>query len=495
MAVSTIKLSGMVSGLDTDKIIKQLMQVERSPLDKLNQQKTKLSWKREAYREVNTSLSSIQSLVDKLRFSNSFSKQAATSSDTSVVTATSSSSATSGGFSIKVNSLASSAMVVGTSKSVTTKEKVGSEGSFEVVGPKGSKTVNITADTTYDSVMRQVNGANIGVTMSYDSINGRFMMNSTATGENASIQINDAGGTASSLLGLSAPTAVKGTNASVELNGKAMTFDNNAFELNGVRFDLKGVSTSTVSVTVARDTSGITSQIKDFVEQYNNLVSSVTSKTKETVNRNYAPLTDEQREGMTEDQIKIWEKKAKAGTLYRDDILTDALSSLRSALTQKVSGLSSDMDSLSDIGITFKAYSKNSGTSELGKLELDETKLTEAINKDPEGVARLFTKTSALDSKDPNYQKESGYGDRLYTSLTTSINKIIKRIGASNIASDGADQSQLGKQIGDINNRMRTLEDRLKTIEDRYYKQFTAMEIALQKLNSQGSWLTSQLSG
>lgn len=198
---------------------------------------------------------------------------------------------------------------------------------------------------------------------------------------------------------------------------------------------------------------------------------------------------------MTEDQIKLWEQKSKAGILYRDDILTDALSSLRSALSQKVSGLSSDMDSLSDIGITFKPFSTGTGTSELGKLELDETKLTEAINKDPEGVAKLFTQTSNLDSNDPNYKKESGYGDRLYNSLTTSINKIIKRIGSSTVASDAADQSQLGKKIGDINKRVDTLEDRLKAIEDRYYKQFTAMEIALQKLNSQGSWLTSQLSG
>lgn len=295
MAISNIKLSGLVSGLETDTIINQLMKIERSPLDKLNQQKTKISWKREAYREVNTSLSNIQTLVNKLRFSSSFSKQTATSSDNSVVTATSSSSATSGGFSIKVNSLASSAMVAGTTKNVTTKDLVATTGSFEIVGPKGTATVNVTADSTYDSVMRQVNSSNIGVTMSYDSINGRFMMSSSTTGDSSLIQINDAGGTASSLFGLSTPTAAKGTNASVEVNGQPMTFSNNAFELNGVRFDLKGVSTSTVSVTVAKDTAGIVDQIKGFVEQYNSLVTSVTSKTKETVNRNYTPLTDEQK--------------------------------------------------------------------------------------------------------------------------------------------------------------------------------------------------------
>lgn len=501
-----IRLSGMASGLDTDTIIKQLMQVERTPLNKLIQEKQTIAWKRDSYRETNTALTAIRNLADKMRFSSNFNQQSATSSDASIVTATASSTATSGGFSLRVDRLASSALLAGDKVAVDTKAKLNTTGSFEIVGPNGSKTIQVTADTTYESAMKQVNGANIGVTMSYDSINKRFMLSSNVTGENSSILINDSSNIAAQSFGLTTMTdildqngdlvnkAISGTNALVQLNGKEMELENNALELNGVRFDLKGVSSSTVSVTVSRNTSNIAEQINSFVELYNNLVDTVNGKVREVPNRSYTPLTDEQKEGMTEKQIELWESKAKAGVLYRDDILQDALSSLHSSLVNNVSGLKDEMNSLSDIGITFKKYTLGMKSTELGKLEIDETKLNEALSKDPDGVMALFTKTSKLDAKDSGYQSEIGYAERIYSGLTTSINKIIKRIGLGT-ASDVADGSQLGQKIDTINDKMSTFEARLKVIEDRYYKQFTAMELALQKLNSKSDWLYSQLNG
>lgn len=201
-------------------------------------------------------------------------------------------------------------------------------------------------------------------------------------------------------------------------------------------------------------------------------------------------MTEEEREGMTEKQIDLWESKAKVGLLYRDDILQETLSTLRRSLVDNVKGLG-EPNSLSDIGITFKGYLKGM-TGELGKLEIDEQKLQDAVNKNPDAVMQLFTKTSNLDQKDPNYKSETGYADRLYTDLTNQINKIIKRIGSGKV-SDAVDNSQYGRDIDEMNKRMQTLESRVALVEKRYYKQFTAMEKALQKLNSQGSWLSQQL--
>lgn len=496
--MSTIKLSGMVSGMDTDTIIKQLMQVERAPLDKLNQQKQKIAWKRDEYREMNTMLSSIRTLTDKLRFSNSFSKQSATSSNSSVVTATASSNASSGSYAIQVNQLASSALVTGSKTSIdSTKSTVTGGGSITITGPNGSVDVDMTSGTTtYDSIIKQVNAANIGATLSFDSVNKRFMISTAATGQSAAIQVTGNGVAELGFQEMSTPQT--GTNASVQVNGQTMILENNAFELNGVRFDLKGVSSSATSITVARDTTSIVTQIKGFVEQYNNLVDKVNEKTKTVPSRSYLPLTDEQKESMSEKQIELWETRAKSGLLYRDDILTDTLSSLRSALVNKVEGLGTisngvktGIDTLSDIGITFKKFTVGA-TSELGKLELDETKLTDAIASNPDGVMKLFTKSSTLDKTDPNYQKEIGIAERLYSTLNTQINKVIKRIGSGSV-SDAADSSQMGTQIRDLNSRIDVLKTRMQAVEDRYYKQFTAMELALQKLNSQGSWLASQL--
>jgi len=183
---NSIKLSGMVSGLDTDTIIKQLMKIERAPLDKLTQEKQKIAWKRDEYREMNTMLSSLRTLTDKLRFSTSFNKQSASSSDTSIVTATASSAASSGSFTIKVNALATSALVTGSSLGVTDlKSTVGTSGQITVEGTGGKKVnVDLTAGvTSYNTIINTVNNANIGVKMSFDSINSRFMLTNTATGE------------------------------------------------------------------------------------------------------------------------------------------------------------------------------------------------------------------------------------------------------------------------------------------------------------------------
>lgn len=160
-------------------------------------------------------------------------------------------------------------------------------------------------------------------------------------------------------------------------------------------------------------------------------------------------------------------------------------------MISNVKGLDKNMDSLSDIGITFKGYTQGL-TSELGKLTIDENKLKEAVSNNPDGVMDLFSKSSSLDPKDKNYQSEIGYAERLYNNLSTQINKIIKQIGSGTV-SDVEDNSQLGKQIGDINDKINTVNNRLQTVESRYYKQFTAMELAIQKLNSRGSWLGAQL--
>lgn len=492
--ISPIRFGGIASGLDTDLLVSQLMTAERMPLNKLNQQKQKLAWKREAYQEMNTQLTALRTLTDKLRFTTSFNKQSASSSNESVIKATSSSNAVSGSYSIQVNSLASSALVTGDTTNINLKDKIGvaAEQTFTLTGPKGDIEVKVTPNSTYESVIKQINAANSGVNFSFDSINKRFMATTTSTGESAVLKVDDPDGVLRNFFKLDpASFPQTGSNASVTINGTTMELENNSFEFNGVRFDIQGVSTSAVSVTVSQDTQNISSIIKDFVEQYNALVDSINGATKTVPNRSYAPLTNEQKESMTEKQIELWESKAKTGLLYRDSILQETLTSFRGMLLQSVEGLPEEFNSLSDIGIAFKKFVPGM-TGELGKLELDERKLQDAISQNPEAVMNLFTKTTSLKPGEQGYVEGTGYGDRLYNALNTSINKIIKQIGTTTI-SDSADSSMFGQQFRDLNSRINTLEDRLKAVEERYYKQFTAMEKTLHKLNSQASWIAQQL--
>ncbi|WP_445002757.1 flagellar filament capping protein FliD [Exiguobacterium alkaliphilum] len=85
---SPIRFGGLASGIDTDTIIKQLMQVERVPVDKLEQKKQVTEWKRDAYREINRSLMSLRNSAVDLMFSRNYYAKTASSSDVSKISVT-----------------------------------------------------------------------------------------------------------------------------------------------------------------------------------------------------------------------------------------------------------------------------------------------------------------------------------------------------------------------------------------------------------------------
>lgn len=223
-----IRFGGIASGMDTDKMIKDLMKVERMPVDKIKQQKQTVMWKRDEYRTMNSTLTSIRSIVDKMRFATSFNKQNAVSSNNGVVTATSSASAVSGSYSIRVDKLASSAVLIGAKNPIDVKDKISFNGDFEVNGVN----IHVDSDDTYESVMKKISSSKAGATISYDSINKSFMMSSTSTGSSANIEIKDPNGDFAKIFNITS-TSAQGTNAEVVLNGKKMELEITRLSLTG----------------------------------------------------------------------------------------------------------------------------------------------------------------------------------------------------------------------------------------------------------------------
>lgn len=487
---STIKFTGMASGLDTDSIIKDLMRVEQLPLTKLQQSKQLLMWKREQYKEINTLYSSLRNMTDGLRFDSSFNKKAATSNNTNVVTAQANNGAIDGSYSVKVNSLASSAIVVGeplsTNASLT--DVASTPGDFTITGPDGTKTITVTATSTRQSILDDINNSGTGIIASYDEANKRLMLSTKQIGEASSITISDASNVLKNSLGVGTTATTKGKDASVEINGTTMSMASNSFTFNGVNFSLRGVSTTAVSVDVAQDTSAVVSKITDFVNKYNEIIDTVTSKLNEKKSRDYKPLTDEQKEAMKESQITAWEKKAQSGLLNNDDMLKSTLITLRHSFMNAIEGLPQGKNTLSYIGITtasgVDAYKEN------GKLHIDVAKLEEVLQKDPEGVKALFTATS---TSDPKLKSEMGFAERIKLDIDQAITKMGRKIGSSSL-SDTVDSSTLGQELKYLNSSIYTMNERLSRVQSRYEKQFAAMEKAMQSLNNQNSWLSSQLS-
>jgi len=281
-----------------------------------------------------------------------------------------------------------------------------------------------------------------------------------------------------------AGTTGEGTDATVTFNGVTGHYSSNTMTINGMTFTLKSKTTAPESITVTQNTQGVYDSIKAYVDKYNDTIDKINSKLNAERYRSYTPLTDEQKEVMNEKDIERWEERAKSGLIRRDRTLESALNQLRSAFSSVVSGLpSGELQQLSQIGISTLEY------SERGKLHIDETKLKKAISDNPDQVMKLFT------ADDGNKDSRSGDGiaNRIYQISDNFYKQIVEKAGSSSSAV--LDSYTLGKNVKDLDKRIDAMKERLISLEERYYKQFTAMESALSRMNSQSSYLAQQFGG
>ncbi|MFB5674708.1 flagellar filament capping protein FliD [Paenibacillus terreus] len=481
-SISPTRLTGFSGALDTESIVQKLMTAERLPLDKILKTKQLALWKREDYQTMNTKLLSFRNTVNQLRFESNFEKVKAASSNTSVLDVVSSGSST-GSNTVKVDSLATSATLIGGKVTASTSEAVSVSGNVTITGAKGSADISFTAGTsTIDSIIKSINtnSSATGVRASFDSNSGNLYLTSTTSGASSSVSVSGAEFT--SLFNLTTTNAI-GKDAVYSVNGTQLTSSSNTVSINGTQVTLKGAGEATIGAVT--DRSGIVDNIKSFVEQYNSLIDTFTTSTTTKRNRDYEPLTDAQREQMSESQIETWEKKAREGTLYNDSVLKDTLFSMRTGLNTPLNVPQGQISMLSQIGITVKsAYTEN------GKLEIDEAKLQDAINNNFDEVKQLFVGTSS--TTEVAGKTNLGIADRIYNTINDQMDAIKDKIGASS-SLETEDDSVIGKQLKELNEQASTWKIKLQDIENRYYKQFAAMEQALQKLNSQSSAFSSML--
>ncbi|MDI3481902.1 MAG: flagellar hook-associated protein 2 [Tepidanaerobacteraceae bacterium] len=349
----------------------------------------------------------------------------------------------------------------------------------------GDKSAEFTFDSsaTINDILKAISSnENINVTATYDTLTDKIVIKTKDTGESASIKIENTEGNLfgpSSAFNIASGEIKKGTNSKIVFSDITVENQSNSFTLNGIQFNLKQVMTETATLKVEYDTDTVVEKIKSFISQYNDTISAINEKLSEERYYDYSPLTDAQKEEMTEKQIEAWEEKAKSGLLRSDTLLMGIINKMRQAIYTPVSGLSSDMDTLSEIGITTGTY------QEKGKLYLDEDKLKEALAKDPEAVMKLFTASDDSDSS------KNGVAVKLYDILKSGIDSITDKAGGGDYQL--YDNSTLGKTIRDLNDRISDMEDHLKEVEESYYDKFTQLEEAIAYYNQQSLWLSQQL--
>ena len=237
-------------------------------------------------------------------------------------------------------------------------------------------------------------------------------------------------------------------------------------------------------------------QIKSFISDYNELLSKINKKLSEEYDSNYPPLTEDQKRDMSDEDIKLWTEKAKTGLLRNDLYLTSIANQLKSIFYTPVAGLSSEggsIGTLADIGISTTKY------SDKGKLTVDEKKLREALQTNPDKVISLFTQKSTVSYSlyAPQEQQnkrfnQSGVLDRLSDILKTNLNKVGKKGALITLVGSPEDlftgETEYSKRIDELEKKIDTLNSKLADEEERYWKQFTAMEKRA-AAQAQSNWL------
>jgi len=359
------------------------------------------------------------------------------------------------------------------------------------------KDVRLTSNMNISQMVNAVNNSGAGVRMSYEQLNGRFTIESTAIGADARLDLTDSASQAFFAaigFGPQIPTDNNGTptglasmmlqgkDAIVHINGDRITTNSNSFNFGGVAITLNretqdagtgavgNTNENTIMVNLSRDVTDAMARIKDFVNAYNSIIARIEGLVKDRKAPNevsYKPLTDEEKRGMSDKQIEEWETIAKKGILRNDQGLQDLARNLRAQLFEEVSA--AGMKPF-EIGLTTGNFFGGTG----GQIVIDEEKLRAALEADPDKVADIFSSTEG--NRGLLWRMNSILGDYVSGSQPHAIRNLESSIRRTN------------EQIEKMQNRMYAEEDRL-------YRQFAAMETALSRMQSQGDWFNSMLGG
>lgn len=489
------KISGLVSGMDVDSIMEKLMKAESAQMEKLQQQKQKYEWKRDAYREVNTKLQKFSDdAFDNYSLTKNWNIRSVSNSSPSSVNVTASTSAN-GNLNITSATKAIAAQAVSGDNGYTASSTIANlgltldasgKGSFDLasIGADGKlsnvATIDYTSSDTLQSLADKINSSKAGVTAMV--ANGKFSLTANNTGRasdsSSDIAISGDGEALFSKLsfttgGSSNFGLATGVNATAIINGVTLKSNTNKFSVAGYTLEFTNNVSSEVNISSSADTNAAIEKVKSFVSSYNDLVKTLNGKITEKRNIAYEPLTDAQKAEMNDTDITKWEEAAKSGTLRNDSVIQGALSEMRSTIYST----DANKDTLAKIGITtISPLATTSTNKDDGQLQIDEEKLKAALEKDPDILTKVFTGDTGVISK-------------MRDAAKSAITNIKNVAGSEASASDKT--YSIGLDISSLTDKISDWKDRLKDIEDRYWNQFSAMETAIQKANSQSSIFSS----
>ncbi|MGE6995672.1 flagellar filament capping protein FliD [Pseudomonas sp. NPDC047961] len=456
-------ITGIGSGMDIDSMVSAMVSAEKAPKEaQLNRLESATTTKISALGSLRTALSGFQTALKDLNDPKLYENRSAKSSSTGLLTATASKTAQAGIYSIKIEQLATGSKTA--TAALESSFKTGAAGTLAVdLGDGQGISVDISEGASLEQVRNSLNAAlkDSGVTANLltDPSTGktRLVMSSSNTGAGKDVSITATAGLEALAIDTTNTISAEGDavegmngvleraqNAKFSIDGLALQSASNRVEgaIAEVTLNLTAAEKDkTVTVTVAQDFEGVTSNVKKFIAAYNNLIGTTNTLTKVTkVGENGEPLT---------------------GGLVGDSSVRNILSGIQNELT-KIGG-GEGVRLLSDLGIT---------TQKDGTLGIDDKKLKTALESKFDAVGSFFTGDAGLMSRLNN--RVDGFNQ------TGGV--LAQRV------------SGLEGTSADVKAQREKLALRIESMTSRLYAQFNAMDTMVAQLSNTSSWLENTLS-
>ena len=492
-----IRLSGMNSGLDTDAIVTELVKAKSAKKTTLEGEQKKLQWKQDSWKALNTKIYSFYSkTLSNMRIKSDYMKKAtkSTSDAVSVVTGSSAAICTQ---TLKDIKMAKAGYLTGASvaaykdaenvdhkveKTTLLKDLGISAGTtFTIKGSEGTVNVTVDEETTLQGMLKQFNSA--GVVANFDEVNQRIFISANKMGAENDFTIESSSATALERLGIAneqpGSNKIPGESASINLNGVTYTSESNTFTINDLTITVNRETDDDVTLSTSQDTDGIYKMIKDMIKEYNDLVIEMDKSYNADSAKNYKMLTEEEKDAMSEDEVKEWEDKIKSALLRRDSTLGNVYSSLKNIMLAGVEMADGSTKYLSEYGISTLSYFSAAdnekaayhidGDADDSNTSTNEDKLRKAIAANPDDVIEFFSSLSK--------NLYSKVGDLMARSEYSSAFTVY-------------DDKKMKSDYADYTAKIAAQEEKVTAMEDYYYKKFTAMEKALASMQGKENALS-----
>lgn len=440
-----MSISGLGSGIDTASMVTQLMQVERQAGKGLTTGKSTAQAMVNALTGLNGQMKSLGDLAkafnpDKLTGASAFTAVTATTSNKDVATATATDKAAAGSLTFSVKSIATAGSVAFDKTFAGDAALSGSAFSFTVGSGDKSAQVDVKAGATIQDVAALINQSDSGVkatTVQVAPNTYKLQITSATTGANSGVNITD---------GATTPTATDVLGQFKQLTQPSDTVltvgtGANAYDVSSPTRDVKEimpgvtisplkVSADPVTIDLTSDVDGMATKMEAFVKAANDAMGTISSNSK-------------------------WDSEKKTGGPLVGDSMTRALAGdLQMAFTGSTTALPSTL------GLSIERD---------GRISFDKTKFVASYKSDPEAVSKAAGEIGTR------------VGDVAKQATDSTSGMLTLRLQA--------EQSN----IKDYTARLTKFEERMTLRESTLKAQFSAMESLLQKMQSQGSWLSGQL--